>query len=270
MPGPMSAPLIATERTGLHLSRAGTPVDLPSAQAELVRRGFEKLVRHGLEDDGFDVYGADPVHVRMTRTGPGDYELVAAMRDARPLRRRLMAPRGARGVEDATQHLHNAAETVLSGVEMLPVIVASSSVTLGTMPDGTGLVPMVVDGCYVMRVPWSIFRIMGASPDARAGAEDLKHVFAQDSGTITLIRGMDSDRRRSESIIEVPSGLWEAISDRGVVPLFESVDTGADPLSSLMTRQERGDSARRLQGDVGPRGPGRRGDPPMEPPGPRL
>lgn len=270
MPDVSSIPVIASDRIGIEVRRHGQPLPLSAAQREQIRRGFEILVEEGLTDDGFDVRRANPVQVSLKRTGPGAYDLISCLHDARALHRRLLFPLGPETLAEAQRHLHHAAETVLTGVEMISIILAAGSARVGSAEDDAGLVPMVIDGRFVMRVPWSIFRIVEASPRAQDGADAVKHLFEQDDAQITLLRGKGENVQPSESVLQVPRGLWERLRDVRILSYLEDLQMVEDPLQDLVTRSQRDELPRVTQRDVGPDAPGSRGDDRMPPPGPRI
>ncbi|MCT1601370.1 hypothetical protein M3E18_05705 [Kocuria sp. p3-SID1433] len=267
MPDVKSAPMLVSEFTGLEARRCGQPLELSAQQRERVRRGFEVLVREGLAFDGVAVEGVEPVRVRLTVSGPGDCALVASLHDARPLHRRLLSPRSFEEISELAQKLHEAVATVLSGVQMLPIILAARSVVLGAVADELDLVPMVTDGRYVMRVPHNIFVILRSSPQAQAAAEDLKHLFEQDDSTITFVRGKGTTQGEGATVMELPAHLWERLAEAQPASIFESVQQVEDPLESLVTRIPREDLSRTAPSDVGPQERGRRTDERIPPPG---
>lgn len=270
MPDIDSAPVFVTVSWGLETRRHGHPLKLTAQQRERVRRGVESLLRVGLAFDGVDVAGEEPVRVRLPIRRPGSYDLVVSLHDARPLHRRLISPRSAAEISVLEAKLREAVETVHSGVQMLPIIVAAKSVVVGTVPDELDLVPMVTDERYVMRVPHHIFHFLKSSPEARAGAEDLKHLFEKDDSTIVFQCRRDSVELGAPSALEVPAGLWERIRQTAPASVFESVQQVEDPLHPLLTRTPREDLPRIAQRDVGPEDRGPRTDERMPPPGPLL
>lgn len=270
MPDIDSAPMLVSEPTSLEAVRHGRPLKLSAQQRERIRRGFAALVREGLQFDGVDVAGEEPVRVLLSIREPGAYDLLASIRDARPLHRRLLSPRSVDEISVLEDKLREAVETVLSGVQMLPIILGAKSVVVGTAADELNLVPMVTDDRYVMRVPTNIFAILRSSRQAQAAAEDLKHLFEQDDSTITFVQGKGPYTREGATVMEVPANMWERVREMHPATIFDSVPRVEDPLLPLVTRTPREDLPRPAQSDVGPEDRGRRTDVRMPPPGPLL
>ena len=270
MPDVDSAPMLVSEPLSLEAVRHGRPLKLSAQQREKIRRGFGALVREGLQFDGVDVAGEEPVRVLLSIREPGAYDLLASIRDARPLHRRLLSPRSVDEVSVLEHKLREAVETVLSGVQMLPIIMEARSAVVGAVADELDLVPMVTDQRHVMRVPTNIFAFLRSSPQAQAAAEELKHVFEQDDSTITFVRGRGPSGREGATVMEVPANLWERVREISTASIFDSVQQVEDPLLPLVTRTPREDLPRPAQSDVGPEDRGRRTDVRMPPPGPLL
>ena len=270
MPDIDSAPMLVSEPLSLETVRRGRPLRLPAQQREKIRRGFAALVREGLQLDGVDVAGEEPVRVLLSIREPGAYDLLSSIRDARPLHRRLLSPRSVDEVSVLEHKLREAVETVLSGVQMLPIIMEAKSAVVGALPDELDLVPMVTDERYVMRVPTNIFVILRSSPQAQAAAEDLKHLFEQDGSTITFVQGRGPSGREGATVMEVPANLWARLRETDPASVFESVQQVEEPLLPLVTRTPREDLPRPTHSDVGPEDRGPRIDVRMPPPGPLL
>lgn len=265
-----SAPMLVYEALAVEASRHGHPLRLSAQQRERIRRGFEALVREGLAFDDVDVAGEEPVRVLLSIREPGSYDLLSSIRDARPLHRRLLSPRSPEELSVLAGKLREAMETVLSGVQMLPIILGARSVVMGTAADELDLVPMVTDERYVMRVPANIFHILRSSPQAQAAAEDLKHLFEQDDSTIAFVHGKGSTGRAGATTMELPANLWTRVSRAQPSSVFDSVRQVEDLLHPLLTSTPREDLPRVSQSDVGPEDRGRRADVRMPPPGPLL
>lgn len=247
-----SSPL-AQGRFTFVLEGVSGPMPLSMEQTDTFLEGLRTLTLVSLGNQDWDVEAMQSdIDLDLLSQGDGTFQLTARLKDTRPWHERLLRPHSRETRARAQIVLHRSFELITAGTEMLPHLVLSDSVRVGTVADTDGLVPLVADGRRSVRVPESVLEVLAASPAARTAMEQAKVIFETDITALIHNRQLGSRGQRRQTLLDLPPGFLERVRTTTLASHVDRVRYVECPLEDLVTQLPRSSAGAEAPQHVGP------------------
>lgn len=245
------APLLARMLCEIRLGAGKLPRELSSGDIASITHALTTLGRLGLTSPDMDLSSVADFRVAIECTDPGTYRVELTIVDRRSWRR-LLPVAGPRRRAQADRVLHDACDSIVTGLELAPTIVMSDSVRLGTQIDDTGFIPLIGDGQHVVQVPSALFTTFATWPAVGTAIGEILRYRVGTTRSLVIDRDIDVPSRRRETVVDFPPGFFEKLRHQPITAFLERVSFDGRPLAPNLTTIKRQDSESASTRDVGP------------------